>query len=234
MKIQLLGHSTVLVSSKNTQILLDPYFGKLGNLLFKRCTPVSEDYKDIKNLDAILLSHTHWDHVDFKFMKRFKGKSRIFSPRGLIFPLMFKSKSVSKNDEFTIGDFSIAVVQANHVCPAVGYIIKTEERVLYFAGDTYYGKFMRDISKKYEVDIALLPVTNYMLPMTMGEAGAIRSLKDLNPKILIPIHQDIFPRLQFSKNKILISRLNDKIQSENLLTKLIHLKNGESFDTSML
>lgn len=229
MKIQLLGNCTILLSSKNSQILFDPYFNNFGNLLYKRTTPVSTYYKDIKHLDAILLSHGHFDHMDIKFLSRFTDKCQIYSPKWSLKPKIFKSKSVCIDDEFIIGDFSITVVQANHICPAAGYIIRSEDLTLYFAGDTYYGKFLKDISEKYIVDIAMLPITGYIPPMTMGKKGALLCLKDLNPKILIPIHQDIIQRFRFINSTISMDELNDKIISENLSTKLVPLSNGEVF-----
>lgn len=229
MNIQLLGNCTILLSSKNSQILFDPYFDNTGNLFYKRTTDVSTYYKDIKHLDAILLSHEHFDHMDIRFLNKFKNKCAIYAPKWSLKPLIFKSKSVRKGDEFVVGDFSITVVQANHVCPSVGYIIKSEGLTLYFAGDTYYGKFMKNISEKYTIDIAMLPITRYLPPMTMGERGALLCLRDLNPRFLIPMHQDIVQRIQFINSTISMNELNSKIISENLLTKLIHLDNGEIF-----
>jgi L-ascorbate metabolism protein UlaG (beta-lactamase superfamily) len=229
MEIQLLGNCTILLSSKNSQILFDPYFNNFGNLLYKRTTAVSTYYKDIMHLDAILLSHDHFDHMDIKFLSKFRDKCAIYSPKWSLKPLIFKSKSVCKGDEFVVGDFAITVVPANHICPAVGYIIRSEDLTIYFAGDTYYGRFMKNISEKYTIDIAMLPITQYLPPMTMGEKGVLLCLKDLNPKFLIPIHQDIIQRFQSINSTISMNKLNDKIISENLSTKLVHLNNGEIF-----
>ncbi|MBU3100062.1 MULTISPECIES: MBL fold metallo-hydrolase [Clostridium] len=230
MKIQLLGNCTILLSSKNSQILFDPYFNNFGNLLYKRTTNVSNYYKDIKHLDAILLSHDHFDHMDIKFLSKFKDKCSIYAPKWSLKPLIFRSKPVWIGDKFVVGDFSITVVRANHICPAVGYIIKSEDLTLYFAGDTYYGKFMKDISEKYTINIAMLPITHYLPPMTMGERGALLCLRELNPRFLIPMHQDIIQRFQFANSTIAINELNDKIRSKKLSTKLIHLNNGEIFN----
>jgi L-ascorbate metabolism protein UlaG (beta-lactamase superfamily) len=231
MKIQLLGNCTVLLTSEKSQILFDPYFNNFGNLLYKRTDNVSTCYKDIKHLDAILLSHEHFDHMDIMFLNKFKNKCSIYAPKWSMKPLMFGSKLVCKGDEFVVGDFSITVVQANHVCPAVGYIIRSEGLTLYFAGDTYYGKFMKDISKKYAINIAMLPLTNYFPPMTMGESGALLCLKDLIPEFFIPMHQDISQRFQFINSKISMDELKNKMLLANLPTKLVNLSNGESFIT---
>ena len=230
MKIQLMGNCTVLLSSKTSQIVVDPYFNNFGNLLYRRTTPVSTCYKDIKHLDAILLSHDHFDHIDFQFLNKFKNKCPIYSPKWSLKPLIFKSKWVSKGNEFIVGDFSITVVQANHICPTVGYIIRAEGSTLYFSGDTYYGEFVKNMSEKFTIDIAMLAVTRYLAPMTMGEKGLLLCLKDIKPKYCIPIHQDIVERFQFINSKISIKKLNDKIKEEDLSTKIVDLKNGEVFN----
>lgn len=229
MKIQLLGNCTILLTSKNSQILLDPYFNNWGNLFYKRTDNVSTCYKDIKHLDAILLSHDHFDHMDIRFLSKFKNKCEIYSPRWALKSLIFRSKPVCKGDKFIVGDFSITVVQANHICPAVGYIIKSEDLTLYFSGDTYYGRFMKNISEKYVINIAILPVTRYFPPMTMGERGALLCLKDLNPQFFIPMHQDIIQRFRSVNSTISMKELKDKMILENLSTKLVSLRNGEIF-----
>ncbi|MBU3106438.1 MBL fold metallo-hydrolase [Clostridium gasigenes] len=74
MKIQLLGNCTILLTSKKSRILFDPYFKNYGNILYKRISKVSTCYKDINYLDGILISHEHFDHIDMKFLSRFKDR----------------------------------------------------------------------------------------------------------------------------------------------------------------
>lgn len=229
MKIQLLGNCSVLLSNANSQILFDPYFSNWGNPIFKRATPVSERYMDIEKLDAILLSHTHFDHIDTGFLNKFKGKCDIYAPRWSIKPPTFKSRPVSKGYEFTVGDFSITAVEAHHLCHTVGYIIKADGLTLYFSGDTYFGSFMKGISEKFDVDVAMLPVTHYFPPMTMGEVGALQCLKVIEPRYFIPMHQDLVQRFQLSSPKDSIKNLRQEITAEKLRTELVYLNNGESF-----
>ncbi|MGL5352016.1 MAG: MBL fold metallo-hydrolase, partial [Clostridium sp.] len=183
--------------------------------------------EEINNLDGILLSHEHFDHIDMKFLSKFKNKCPIYAPKWSLKPKLVNSKSLCKGDEFTVGEFSITVVQANHICPSFGYIIKAENKTIYFSGDTYYGDFMKDISEKYDVDIAILPVTRYVPPMTMGEKGVVKCLKTLKPKYFIPMHQDIVPRIKLISSHISMDKLKEFIKTEGLITKLVHLENGE-------
>lgn len=229
MKIRLLGNCTVLLTSKNSQILLDPYFSNSGNLLFKRAHNVSEIYKDIEHLDGILLSHEHFDHMDIRFLKKFKNKCSIYAPKGAVVSMVLGGRLAGIGDEFSIGDFSITVIQAIHLCPTVGYIIRSEGTTLYFSGDTYYGNFIKAISQKHKIDVAMLPVTSYFPPMTMGIKGALLSLKDLHPKYFIPMHQDLVQRFQHTDSAASVDTLMDKMVSEGLRTELVSLKNGEVF-----
>jgi L-ascorbate metabolism protein UlaG (beta-lactamase superfamily) len=229
MNIQLLGNCSILLSSINSQILFDPYFSNWGNPIFKRSTPVSDSYMDIEKLDAILLSHTHFDHIDSSFLNKFKEKCDIYAPKWSLKPPTFKTRPVSKGYEFTVGDFSITAVEAHHLCHTVGYIVEAEGLTLYFSGDTYYGSFMKEISEKYAVDVAMLPVTNYFPPMTMGEAGVLQCLKVIEPRYFIPMHQDLVQRFQLARPADAINNLRKEISTERLSTNLIYLNNGEIF-----
>lgn len=232
MKLQLLGNCTVLITTKSATIILDPYFSNSGNLAYRRSTPVSSCYKDIETLDGILLSHEHFDHIDLGFLKKFKNKCPIYAPLLSFKSLIFNRNAVKSGDKFSIKDISIEVVQANHICPAVGYIITAEGKTIYFSGDTYYGKFMKDISMKYPIDIAILPITNYFPPMTMGKEGVLKALDAIKPKYFVPMHKDLMQRIKPGNFTISKSEAEMLIMESRQDVDLIYLENGESFEVS--
>lgn len=229
MKIQLLANCSILIEYKNSRILLDPYFHGNGNIIHKRVDKPSVDYKDIEELNGILISHTHFDHMDSKFLKKFNGKCEIYMPRLTMAHLFYKSKIAKKGRKFRLGDFKIEVVEAHHVCPAVGYIIKAGNEVIYFSGDTYYGDFMMRLSEKYNITIAILPVTHFLPKMTMWQKDILKAVKVLKPEIFIPMHLDLVPRFSIINTEIDIMSLDKKI-NEKTSTQLIYLKNGDFFD----
>ena len=226
MKIQLLGNCSVILTTEKGKIMLDPYFSNKGNIMFRRGENVSEDYKKIDSLDGILLSHEHFDHMDLGFLKKFKGKCPLYGPIGLK-GLFFKRKTVSCGDKFYLKDMEITVVKAKHVCPTVGYIIKAENKSIYFSGDTYYREFMKDIASEFSIDVALLPVTNYMPPMTMDKESVAKALEILQPKYFIPMHKDLVKRVNPNNCTVTEEELR-KVMKDNI--KLVYLKNGQTFD----
>ena len=56
MEIKLFGNNTILITSYNGKIIIDPYFSNKGNPMFKRSKPVCDDYNNIDKLDGILLT----------------------------------------------------------------------------------------------------------------------------------------------------------------------------------
>ncbi|MGG7177444.1 MBL fold metallo-hydrolase [Clostridium paraputrificum] len=230
MKLQLLGNCTVLLTTKTTKIILDPYFSNKGNLIYKRSKPVSQAYKNIETLDGILLSHEHFDHIDINFIKKFKDKCPLYAPTLSFIPLLLKRKPAKLGTTFEIKDISITVVQARHMVPTVGYIIQAEGKTIYFAGDTHYGAFMKDIASKFSIHIAILPITNYFPPMTMGKEGILKALNVLKPKYFIPMHKDIVQIFKSGDSTISKEELEMLIKDSNLNTDLIYLENGETFD----
>lgn len=229
MEIKLLGNCTVLITTKKVKIILDPYFSNKGNLLYRRGKVASEEYKDIEFLDGILLSHEHFDHVDYEFIEKFKDKCPLYSPetsKKTIFP---HRNLVCKWDEFDIGDINITVVQADHICSAVGYVIKTEDKTIYFSGDTYYGDFMKVISENISIDIAILAITNYFPAMNISKRDILKVFEVLKFKWLIPMHKDFVQRISFKDCTVTRSELDSLLDGFNEKPNLIYLENGESF-----
>ena len=56
MEIKLFGNNTILITSYNGKIIIDPYFSNKGNPMFKRSKSVCDDYINIDKLDGILLT----------------------------------------------------------------------------------------------------------------------------------------------------------------------------------
>ena len=101
---------------------------------------------------------------------------------------------MSLQEEKRFGAITITAVQALHIAATIGYVIQSEGKSVYFAGDTYYRPFMKNIGQRFQLDLALMPVTTFRVPMTMGEKSAVHAVRDLKPAIVIPIHLGIRPR----------------------------------------
>lgn len=229
MNIKLLGHCSVLLETKKSKILLDPYFSQHGNLLYRRCQKAASYEVDVQGVDAIVVTHGHWDHAELSFLRKWRGKASLYMPTLSLKRLLLGGKAVHNGQAFEVGDFKITPVPAWHFCSAVGYVIEAEGQTVYFSGDTFYGKFMKAIGQKWDVDVAILNITAYVPPMTMGSNGAYQCIKDLEPEAVIPVHQDIIPTIQPNNMKKVLERLEKRLESNKSKSRLFPLKNGQSF-----
>jgi L-ascorbate metabolism protein UlaG (beta-lactamase superfamily) len=121
-------------------------------------------------------------------------------------------------------------VPASHIAVTIGFVLEAETKQVYFAGDTYYGRFMKEIGDRFQIDAALIPVTTYRLPMTMGEHGAVRATQVLSPKAVIPIHLGIRPRFPLLRTNHTPEGFERRLREAKLGTKVVMLKNGETWN----
>src|SRR5690606_6974738 len=83
------GHSAFILQTNNKTILIDPMFGKvpaphpmLGSNRFSKNLPIGVD--KLPRIDAVLISHDHYDHLDYGSIQKLKGKvNMFFTPLGV-------------------------------------------------------------------------------------------------------------------------------------------------------
>jgi L-ascorbate metabolism protein UlaG (beta-lactamase superfamily) len=232
MNITMIGHSCLLIETNGKKILTDPYFGKWGNPAFARIGKPALSREELSNVDAVLISHDHWDHTDSGYF-RLLGNTPIYAPRLTSWSIKWLGGKnvigVKAWQKFTIDDVNITVVPAVHLTVTIGYILECEKKQLYFAGDTFYNPFMQEIGKKFNLDAALMPVTTYRLPMTMDEKGAEKAVIALKPTVVIPIHLGITPRPLLMRTNQTSEHFAQRMEKDGLLSKLVILHNGESY-----
>ena len=193
--VQYLGHSTVLVDLDGTRLVTDPLFRRrVGHLL--RARPVVQP----SELDAVLVSHAHHDHLDLPSIALLDRSIPVVLPRGL--GRLLKGREhvleVVEGDEHTFGEVTVRATHAVHdgkraggraSGPALGYELSGSQRI-YFAGDTDLFPEMEGLVP--DLDIALIPIWGWGPSLGRGlhlgpeqAAGALTLLK---PRIAIPIH----------------------------------------------
>lgn len=86
-KVIWLGHSSLLINSHGTKILIDPVFSQSAspfNFIARRFQSPVINLKDLPEIDYILISHDHFDHLDMETVKNFKNKNtRFIAPLGI-------------------------------------------------------------------------------------------------------------------------------------------------------
>jgi L-ascorbate metabolism protein UlaG (beta-lactamase superfamily) len=196
-RLTYVGHATVLIDVDGVRLLTDPVL-RPRVLHLRRATPVPRDA--LRGVDAVLVSHGHWDHLDLPSLDRLGREMPIVCPRGLGGLLRRRGfqavTQVEAGEEFALGALRVMPVHAEHdggrgpfgaSAHALGFIV-TGSRSVYFAGDTDLFDGMAELGP---LDAALLPVAGWgskLGPGHLDPAGAARAAAMLQPRVAIPIH----------------------------------------------
>ena len=234
MKITMIGHSCVLIEVEGQKILTDPYFSLSGNLAYRRLQPPAKTRLDLTDVNLVLLSHMHFDHFDRRYLKSLPIDTPVIAPtRTAWITKLYGARNVLgikawQNKEF--GKVKITAVPASHLIFSTGYIIQAEGKSLYFAGDTYYGPFMMQIARKFHLHAVLIPMIRDRIAMTMGEKEAVRAVLTLKPKVVIPIHLGLTPRLAFFRRNESPEKFTRRLREVGSPAQVVILKEGESWN----
>jgi L-ascorbate metabolism protein UlaG (beta-lactamase superfamily) len=196
-RVTYIGHATVLVELDGVRLLTDPVLRRRV-LHLRRRGAVPMDA--LRELDAILVSHAHWDHLDVPSLTRLGRGVRIVLPRGagrLVRRRFLRNVvEVDVGEAIELGGVSVTATAAEHNAgrgplgvraPALGYVLEGEKRV-YFAGDTDLFTGMEELAP---LDLALLPVAGWgprLPPGHLDPRRAAEALRLLRPRTAVPIH----------------------------------------------
>ncbi len=209
-----LGHSSVLINFSNTIILTDPVFSKraspvsfAGPQPFDLSTPFTP--AELPFPDIIIISHDHFDHLDFKTINRYYTKVKVFMvPLGVRDHLErwgVPSDNIFEFDwwqSLTLTDsLQIIATPTRHFSGRRGqnnstlwcsWVIQKKEKKIYFCGDSGYGAHFKEIGEKYgPFDIALMECGaygQYWPYIHMSPEQTVQAHIDLHGKTLLPIH----------------------------------------------
>jgi L-ascorbate metabolism protein UlaG (beta-lactamase superfamily) len=199
------GHSTVLLELDGVRLLTDPVLR--GRMLHLRRVGADADVGALHDVDAMLVSHLHYDHLDEKSLRMVGRASRVIVPIGSAG--MLRSRGFAHVTELDVGDATqveSVTVRATHVkhggrpvfhtrVPALGYLVTGSLR-LWFAGDTDLFDGMSGISP--DLDVALIPVAGWGPRLPAGHLdphSAAEALTLLRPRIAVPIHWGTYRRV---------------------------------------
>ena len=194
MNIRFLGQSGYELISKETRILIDPYFSDIvGKLQGRpRLHPVPLTQEEMP-CDAVLCTHNHLDHLDPETVVLFPETQQFYTTADGCRKLRELGRSCCASlvpeETVAVGDFTITAVPAFHSCEAVGLLIKAEGITLYFSGDTLYNEKLFEIAN-YKPDVTLICINGRLGNMTCDEA--LLTAKAIGAKVNIPNHYDMF------------------------------------------
>ncbi|HMW05348.1 MAG TPA: MBL fold metallo-hydrolase [Leptospiraceae bacterium] len=210
------GHSTFLVNFDGKIILFDPVFSNNASpisLFVKRFQPPVLKLEELPNIDYIIISHDHYDHLDMETIEFFKSKSvKFITPLGVTSHL--KEWGITEDrlteldwwSSINRDDLEIILTPAQHFSGRKGnnqnktlwgsWIVRNKKQSLYFSGDSGYDTHFKAIGDKYgPFDITFIENGQYnerwravhVLPEETAQA-----FLDLKGKHLVPVHWGMF------------------------------------------
>lgn len=210
MIVRLMGQAGVEITlTDGTTILIDPYFSdtlrEQKGERFARLVPPPK----LQNLpvpDVIAITHDHLDHLDMATLAQWLGgeeSRQILGPlpvyRAIVqkWPARHNVMVMRPGVEVSIGNALICAVPASHeTLDAVGYLIKAEGKSVYLSGDTLYTREIPAFLDGESIDLALVCINGF--GNNMNAMDAARLVNTIQPKLVIPIHWDMF--LPFGAN----------------------------------
>lgn len=197
MNLTYYGHSCFLLEAGGSKVLFDPFI---------RPNPLAKDV-DVDKIEAdyILLSHGHGDHVaDVEEIGQRTGAELV----GMVETVgWFGSKGLKATYGMNLGGTialpfgKVKMVAAAHSSSmpdgsygglAAGFVVETEGKTFYFAGDTALTYDMKLIGERYKLDFAILPIGDHY---TMGIDDALVAAEWTGASKVIGMHFDTFPPL---------------------------------------
>jgi L-ascorbate metabolism protein UlaG (beta-lactamase superfamily) len=199
MELTWVGHATTLIDVDGYRVLTDPLLTKrVAHLRRRRPLPTADTF----DVDLVLLSHVHVDHLHLPSLKRLRRSVRVLTPAGSA-SLLRKAGftdviEIGAGDRIESGPVTVEVVPAEHKrsrgphsrvsADPVGFIVNGAGRRIYFPGDTDLFDAMADFG---DIDVALLPIWGW--GSTLGEGHlnpqrAATATQLIKPELLVPIH----------------------------------------------
>ncbi len=173
----------------------------------KRLTEPGIPLEDLPEIDVVVISHGHYDHLDFPTLKKLKGNPCYFVPIGM--KSLFIKKGYQKVREMCwwesleYGGIHIHFVPAQHWTRRSlfdmntshwgGWIFQTTSKTYYFVGDTGYFSGFKEIAERFMIDIVFMPIGAYEPEWFMKDShitpeGSVKAFIELKAKQFIPMH----------------------------------------------
>ena len=213
-----IGHSTFLIQIGGLSVLTDPNWSDRASPVSfvgpRRLVAPGLRFADLPRIDAVVISHDHYDHLDELTVRRLIAKHdpRFFVPLGLK-PLLvgFGATDVVELDWWgsaTLGTVTFTATPAQHSSGRwlrdqnlrlwSSWVIAASKHRVFFAGDTGYFAGFKDIGAKLgPIQVALLPIGGYAgwgghHPNHICPEEAVQVFEDLRADRLVPMHWGTF------------------------------------------
>ncbi len=212
-----LGHSSLLIEISGQFILTDPFFSERASPVQwagpKRFHPLPFDMADFPDIEAVVISHNHYDHLDYQSIQQLKDKTQHFVvPLGIGDTLRGWGVAADKITELdwwekkVLGSVELISTPAQHFSGRgirdsaqtlwSSWVIRDSKNSVFFSGDTGYFDGFKEIGKRYgPFDYAFMECGAYnekWADVHMLPEQTLQAFQDINGKTLVPVHNGTF------------------------------------------
>ncbi len=203
--ITFVNHTTFLIQINGMNLLTDPIWSNRASPYSwigpKRMRPPGIRFDALPPIDAVLLSHNHYDHLDMPTVLRLQKQHDPFFITPLGVGEFLNRQGIPQTVDLDWWerhrmnpDITITGVPARHFSGRgvfdrdqtlwCGYVLQTPQQTLYFAGDTAYGGFFTDIGESFDIDLSIIPIGAY-------KPRWFTQLIHTDPYDAVQIHQEV-------------------------------------------
>jgi L-ascorbate metabolism protein UlaG (beta-lactamase superfamily) len=240
-RITWFGHSTILLEIDGKNILIDPMFGDvpspvpfIGQKRYSKGVPLTID--ELPPIDAVLITHDHYDHLDYQSILKIKDKvKKFYVPLGLNAHLHRWDVPATKIEEVNwyqttkLEDIELTLTPSHHYSGRSltdrfeslwgGWVIKGALDNIYLSGDGGYGPHFKQIGEEYgPFDFAMIECGQYSRYWRQNHLFPEQSARvaiDVGAKLIMPIHWGAFTLAMHTWNAP-VKRLLTKAQELNI------------------
>ncbi|WP_328912592.1 MULTISPECIES: MBL fold metallo-hydrolase [unclassified Streptomyces] len=207
------GHASWVIRIGGLTVLTDPVWSRRIPGTPARITPVGVPWSALPPVDAVVISHNHYDHLDAPTLKRLPRHTALYVPAGL--GRWCRRRGFTRVTELDwweaaeLRGVRFDFVPAHHwsrrtltdTCRSLwgGWVLTGPAGTrVHFAGDTGYGHFFREIARAHPgIDLTLLPIGAYAPRWLLGRVHmdpeeAVQAFLDLGAGAMAPMHWATF------------------------------------------
>ncbi|WP_400192239.1 MBL fold metallo-hydrolase [Hymenobacter sp. B81] len=219
LRVTFVNHGTFLLQFDSLNVLTDPIWSERCSPFQwigpRRLRPPGLHFDDLPPIDAVLISHNHYDHLDLPTLQRLfaRDRPRVFA--GLGVRALLEKEGIGGGVDMDWWQqqalrpgVQVQCVPAQHFSGRglrdrdatlwAGYVLHTSAGRVYYAGDTGYGPFFGEIGRRAgPLELAILPIGAYrpqwfMQPIHVSPAEAVQALRDLGARRGVATHFGTF------------------------------------------
>ncbi len=247
--VTFIGHSSFFLQLGGKNILVDPNFARWIFVL-KRLRRPGLRLRELPPIDAVLVSHAHFDHLHRPSLRAIARLTRWHSGKRPVIVVPRNVRDLVSDlgygrvveldwwQNVRLGHVEVTHVPSRHWGARIvrdmhrgygGYVLSASQHSLYHAGDTAYFEGFREIGERLQPQLAMLPIGAYN-PASFREVhtspeDAVQAFVDLGSRWMIPMHYGTF-RLSQEPVEEPLQRLRQEGQRRKIEKKICVLEEG--------